>query len=69
MEEDFDSNIGFLVHDVARLMRTMYDRRMAPLGLTRSQWLALSRLARFPGVSLPSVGGQIFEILYKTDHT
>ncbi len=51
MEEDFDSNIGFLVHDVARLMRTMYDRRMAPLGLTRSQWWVLNHLYFHEGIS------------------
>ncbi|MCP5080521.1 MAG: MarR family transcriptional regulator [Alphaproteobacteria bacterium] len=51
MEEDFDSNIGFLVHDVARLMRTMYDRRMAPLGLTRSQWWVLNHLYFNEGIS------------------
>lgn len=51
MEEDFDSNIGFLVHDVARLMRTVYDRRMAPLGLTRSQWWVLNHLYFHEGIS------------------
>ena len=51
MEEDFDSNIGFLLHDVARLMRTIYDRRMAPLGLTRSQWWVLNHLYFHQGIS------------------
>ena len=51
MDEDFESNIGFLVHDVARLMRTMYDRRMAPLGLTRSQWWVLNHLYFHEGIS------------------
>ncbi|MEM7425674.1 MAG: MarR family transcriptional regulator [Pseudomonadota bacterium] len=51
MDEDFDSNIGFLVHDVARLMRTMYDRRMAPLGLTRAQWWVLNHLFFHQGIS------------------
>lgn len=51
MEEDFDSNIGFLVNDVARLMRTLYDRRMAPLGLTRSQWWVLNHLYFHEGIS------------------
>ena len=51
MEEDLDSNIGFLVHDVARLMRTVYDRRMAPLGLTRSQWWVLNHLYFHQGIS------------------
>jgi hypothetical protein len=44
MEEDYENNFGFLIHDVARLMRTAHDRRMKPLGLTRSQWWVLNHL-------------------------
>jgi len=40
---------GFLVSDVARLLRTEFDRRVRDLGLTRSQWLALTRIYRQPG--------------------
>jgi len=43
--------IGYLISDVARLMRTVFDRRMRELGLTRSQWMALTRLHRRPGLS------------------
>lgn len=43
--------IGFLIADVARLMRSSFDRRVRRLGLTRSQWLVLSRLHRSPGLS------------------
>lgn len=43
--------IGFLISDVARLMRSSFDRRVRRLGLTRSQWLVLSRLHRHPGIS------------------
>jgi DNA-binding MarR family transcriptional regulator len=32
-------------------MRTVFDRRMRSLGLTRAQWLALTRLHRRPGAS------------------
>ncbi|MGH6904356.1 MAG: MarR family winged helix-turn-helix transcriptional regulator [Geminicoccaceae bacterium] len=39
-----DRNFGFLVHDVARLMRVAYDRRTRELGLTRSQWWVLNNL-------------------------
>jgi MarR family transcriptional regulator, transcriptional regulator for hemolysin len=39
-----DRNVGFLVHDVARLMRVVYDRRTKALGLTRSQWWVLNHL-------------------------
>ncbi|BBK44391.1 MarR family transcriptional regulator [Allostella vacuolata] len=44
-------HIGFLISDVARLMRAAFDRRVRRLGLTRSQWLVLSRLHRHPGIS------------------
>lgn len=44
-------HIGFLIADVARLMRATFDRRVRRLGLTRSQWLVLSRLHRHPGIS------------------
>jgi DNA-binding MarR family transcriptional regulator len=48
---DKDGYIGYLVSDVARLMRTVFDRRVRALGLTRSQWLLLTRLHRAPGAS------------------
>jgi MarR family transcriptional regulator, transcriptional regulator for hemolysin len=44
-------HIGFLIADVARLMRSSFDRRVRRIGLTRSQWLVLSRLHRHPGIS------------------
>jgi MarR family transcriptional regulator for hemolysin len=50
--DDEEILFAVLVSDVARMLRTELDRRARGQGLTRSQWLALSRLARFPGVSL-----------------
>jgi MarR family transcriptional regulator, transcriptional regulator for hemolysin len=44
-------HIGFLIADVARLMRSSFDRRVKRMGLTRAQWLVLSRLDRHPGIS------------------
>jgi DNA-binding MarR family transcriptional regulator len=43
--------IGFLISDVARMMRSAFDRRVRRIGLTRSQWLVLSLLYRRPGLS------------------
>jgi len=43
--------IGFVISDVARLLRTVFDRRVRRLGLTRAQWLVLTRLHRRPGAS------------------
>ena len=41
-----DFRIGFLVHDVSRMRRTLFDQAMKPLGITRSQWWVLSELSR-----------------------
>lgn len=38
--------IGFLIHDVSRLRRTIYDQHLKPLGITRSQWWVLANLSR-----------------------
>jgi DNA-binding MarR family transcriptional regulator len=37
---------GFLIHDASRLRRTVYDQRLKPHGITRSQWWVLSNLDR-----------------------
>jgi MarR family transcriptional regulator, transcriptional regulator for hemolysin len=46
-----DGYIGYLISDVARLLRTVFDRRVRAMGLTRGQWLVLTRLYRRPGAS------------------
>jgi MarR family transcriptional regulator, transcriptional regulator for hemolysin len=37
--------IGFYVHDVSRMRRTLFDHEMKPLGITRSQWWVLAQLS------------------------
>lgn len=49
--EDLSRNFGFILNDVARLMRTAFDRRVKALGLTRSQWWVLNHLFRNDGVT------------------
>lgn len=49
--EDLGRNVGFLVHDVARLLRVHFDRRARSLGLTRSQWWVLTHLYRNAGMT------------------
>ncbi|MEX0960101.1 MAG: MarR family transcriptional regulator [Burkholderiales bacterium] len=49
--EDLSRNFGFILNDVARLMRTTFDRRVRSLGLTRSQWWVLNHLYRNDGVT------------------
>jgi DNA-binding MarR family transcriptional regulator len=46
-----DDYVGVVISDVARLIRTAFDRRVRELGITRAQWLLLTRLHRHPGVS------------------
>ena len=51
MTKSEDKDLGYLISDAARLMRTVFDRRVRRLGLTRAQWLVLARLHRHPGAS------------------
>jgi DNA-binding MarR family transcriptional regulator len=43
-------NLGFLLHDVARLMRKRFEQNARGLGLTRSQCQVLAHLARQEGI-------------------
>ncbi len=51
MPSNDERYLGFLITDCGRLQRTVFDRRVRALGLTRSQWLVLRRLDRNPGVA------------------
>lgn len=51
MNPDDDEYIGYVISDMARLIRTVFDRRVRNIGLTRAQWLVLTRLYRRPGAS------------------
>jgi DNA-binding MarR family transcriptional regulator len=51
LRQDDVRYFGWITTDVSRLMRTVFDRRVRSLGLTRPQWLALTRLHRRPGAS------------------
>ncbi len=44
------STVGFLLHDVARLMRKRFEQRAGRLGFTRSQWQVLVHLAQNEGI-------------------
>jgi len=46
---DWDLRLGYLIHDVSRLRRMMFDRALAPLGITRSQWWVLAFVSRRNG--------------------
>jgi DNA-binding MarR family transcriptional regulator len=49
--ENDEANESLLIHDIARLSKNDFDRRVRELGLTRSQWLAIGTLRRNPGIS------------------
>jgi DNA-binding MarR family transcriptional regulator len=51
LRENLQRNFGFILHDVARLLRITYDRRVKDLGLTRSQWWVLTHLYRNDGIT------------------
>lgn len=49
--EDPTRRLGFLLHEVSRLMRRNFDRQVKPLGLTQAQWRTLAHLARNEGIT------------------
>jgi DNA-binding MarR family transcriptional regulator len=50
-DHNLERSLGFLAHDVSRLMRKAFDRRVAALGLTRSQWRVLAYVYRDQGLT------------------
>jgi len=42
--------LGFLLHDVARLLRKRFEQRARGIGLTRSQWQVLAYLSLNEGI-------------------
>lgn len=57
--DHLDRNLGFLLHDVARLMRKRFEQNARELGLTRSQCSVLAHLSRHDGIQQ----GALAEIL------
>jgi DNA-binding MarR family transcriptional regulator len=48
-KDEHPFRIGFLIHDVSRLRRTVMDKAFRPMGVTRSQWWVLANLSRHDG--------------------
>ena len=44
-------SIGFLLSDVSRLLRRSFDERARRIGVTRTQWRALTTLSRHEGIN------------------
>lgn len=55
--DNWDQRLGFLMHDVSRLRRTVFDDLMRPLGVTRSQWWVLAHLSRHDGMIQSDLAG------------
>lgn len=55
---DLERNFGFLLHDVARLMRAEFDRRSRDLQLTRSQWWVLNFVYAHEGATQTELADQ-----------
>jgi MarR family transcriptional regulator for hemolysin len=50
MTDDTDK-LGFLIHDVARLMRRRFEAKASGSGLSAAQWRLLVRVAKEPGIA------------------
>jgi MarR family transcriptional regulator for hemolysin len=60
-KRNLERNIGFLLHDVSRLMRKEYNKRARDLDLTRSQSRVIAHLYRTEGVTQTELA-EILEI-------
>lgn len=49
--ERMSDSIGFLLSDVARLLRRRFDERARTIGVTRAQWRTLTVLSRNEGAN------------------
>ena len=48
---EVDSTLGFLLHDVARLLKKRFEQKSRVSGLTRSHWQVLAYLAQNEGIN------------------
>ena len=58
-QPDWDLRLGYLIHDVSRLRRMMFDRALAPLGITRSQWWVLAFISRKDGLPQTQLANEL----------
>ena len=56
---EWDLRLGYLIHDVSRLRRMMFDRALAPLGITRSQWWVLAFISRKDGLPQTQLANEL----------
>jgi DNA-binding MarR family transcriptional regulator len=56
-DNNWDQRLGFLMHDVSRLRRVVFDSFVKPLGITRSRWWVLACLSRHDGMTQSDLAG------------
>jgi DNA-binding MarR family transcriptional regulator len=61
MVYDPERSFGFLLHDIARLLRKKFDQRARSLNLSRAQWQLLVHLSRHEGINQSGLA-EILEI-------
>lgn len=54
-----DVRLNFLLQDVARLQKDVFDEYMAPLNITRSHWLIVTMLSRHDGMTQTQLAGML----------
>lgn len=55
----WDLRLGYVIHDVSRLRRVCFDRELAPLGITRSQWWVLAFISRNDGLPQTQLANEL----------
>jgi MarR family transcriptional regulator, transcriptional regulator for hemolysin len=56
---DKETRFAFLIHDVSRLRRLMFDRIVRGLGTSRSQWWVLAFLSRADGAPQTNLADEL----------
>ena len=59
MPKSSTDTLGFVIHDVARLLRWEFDRRAQCVNMTRSQWSVLALLLREDGAQQKELAAMI----------
>jgi DNA-binding MarR family transcriptional regulator len=54
-DTECDRNLGFLVCDISRLVRRMFNSRARNTGLTQPQWQAMFTISHNPGINQVSL--------------
>jgi MarR family transcriptional regulator for hemolysin len=58
-QDNWDARLGFLMHDVSRLRRIVFDEFVRPIGLTRSQWWILAQVSRHDGMNQSDLANRL----------